>query len=79
MLDSFPRDLVADQGPPGSTLKVHAALSISSKARAYLKELQQSVGIYVPFDEREDLSNCLTTLSEAYIDGWESDTDSGDD
>ncbi|EFR04029.1 DML1 [Nannizzia gypsea CBS 118893] len=78
-LDSFPRDLITDQGLPGTTLKVHAALSVSSKVRGYLKELQQSVGIYVPFDQREELSNCLTTLSEAYIDGWESDTDSGDD
>ncbi|OAL68258.1 hypothetical protein A7C99_0659 [Trichophyton rubrum] len=79
VLDSFPRDLVAGQGPPGSTLKVDAALSISSQARGYLKDLQQSMGIYVPFDQREELSNCLTTLSEAYIDGWESDSDSGDD
>lgn len=37
------------------------------------------MGIYVPFDQREELSNCLATLSEAYIDGWESDSDSGDD
>lgn len=37
------------------------------------------MGIYVPFDQREELSNSLATLSEAYIDGWESDSDSGDD
>ncbi|KAK2839220.1 hypothetical protein FQN49_006358 [Arthroderma sp. PD_2] len=79
VLDSFPRDLLSDQGPPGSTLKVHAALSISSQAGEYLKDLQRSVGIYVPLDQREELSNNLTTLSEAYIDGWESESDSGDD
>ncbi|KAM5447868.1 mtDNA inheritance, partitioning of the mitochondrial organelle [Microsporum audouinii] len=79
ILDSFPRDLVSDQGPPGSTLKVHAALSVSSQAGGYLKDLQRSVGIHVPFDQREELSNSLTTLSEAYIDGWRSDSDSGDD
>ncbi|KAF3481230.1 DML1 [Arthroderma uncinatum] len=79
VLDSFPRDLLSDQGPPGSTLKVHAALSISSQVGDYLKDLQRSVGIYVPLDQREELSNSLTTLSEAYVDGWQSDSDSGDD
>ncbi|KAK2747795.1 mtDNA inheritance, partitioning of the mitochondrial organelle [Myotisia sp. PD_48] len=79
ILDSSPYDLIRDQGPPGSTVKVNSALSISSQASVYLQALHQFVGRFVPLDEREELSNNLLTLSDVYRDGWESDFDSGDD
>lgn len=79
VLDSFPSDLIRDQGPVGSTLGVDVALSATSTIGRDLKSLQQSIVRRVGVEEREDLMNGLSELSEAYHARWEADSDSGED
>ncbi|EFW20892.1 mtDNA inheritance, partitioning of the mitochondrial organelle [Coccidioides posadasii str. Silveira] len=79
ILDSFPSDLIHEQGPAGSTLRVDAALSATSDIGRDLKNLQQTIGRRVALEEREDLINGLHELSHAYQARWENDSDSGDD
>ncbi|WEW54798.1 mtDNA inheritance, partitioning of the mitochondrial organelle [Emydomyces testavorans] len=79
ILDSFPSDLIENQGPPGSTLGINVALSATSAMGKDLKALRQKIGQRVYLEERENLLNGLSELSEAYEAHWESGSDSGDD
>ncbi|PGH28217.1 hypothetical protein AJ80_00107 [Polytolypa hystricis UAMH7299] len=79
ILDSFPHNLFANQGPPGSTVSVRAALTTSSHVGDQIKQLQKFVVGAVPVDEREMLHNGLGEISESYQEGWDSGSDFGDD
>ena len=44
-----------------------------------VKNLQSTPTWTIPRDEREDLSNVLSELTDAYQDGWSSGSDEDDD
>ena len=74
-MDSYPKIFpkVAE------SLSVSSTLRTSSAVLEYMGVLKETVMRYCPVDDRENLYNELSGLSSAYDEGWDSDSDSGDD
>ncbi|KAI1982037.1 mtDNA inheritance, partitioning of the mitochondrial organelle [Ophidiomyces ophidiicola] len=79
ILDSFPSDLIRNQSRTGSTLSVEVALSATSTIGKQIDALRETIGKRTKVEEREDLLNGLSELSEMYQAHWEDDSDYGDD
>ncbi|KAI5788956.1 tubulin domain-containing protein [Peziza echinospora] len=75
ILDSYPKIFpnVTD------SLSVSSTLRTSSAVLEYMGVLKETVMRYCPVDDRENLYNELSGLSSVYHEGWDSDSDSGDD
>lgn len=62
-----------------STAAVRAALSSTSQIADRTKAMQRLVNRAVSIEERENLSNGLGEIGEAYAEGWQDDSDDSDD
>ncbi|KAL2220892.1 tubulin domain-containing protein [Thermoascus aurantiacus ATCC 26904] len=78
IIDSYPRNLFSTCDPEAG-IKIHAALTASSRVADRMKALQTLVGRVVAVEEREALTNGLGEIRESYEEGWMSDSDSWDD
>jgi len=77
VLDSFPQ--IFTQIRPGKGLHVNTSLSTDTTVALRIKSLQNIVSRAIGVDEREDLTNSLGEIAEAYEQGWDSGTDEDDD
>ncbi|KAJ0316771.1 hypothetical protein Brms1b_005331 [Colletotrichum noveboracense] len=80
MLDSFPH-IYPDRSDKTSpdTLGTIASLSTDTSVSAAMKELRIAVASSIGVEDREDISNELADLAEAYREGWSSGSDNDDD
>ncbi|KAK2002148.1 misato segment II myosin-like domain-containing protein [Colletotrichum falcatum] len=79
MLDSFP-EIYLDSGKPSAEpFGVKTSLSTDTFVSAALKTLRTAVSSYIAVEDREDISNELADLAEAYREGWSSGSDEDDD
>lgn len=74
LLDSFP-GIVSQISSPSHSVAVHSSLATSTKISLRLKGLQELVCKMVSVEERENFSNGLGNLREAYEEGWDSGSD----
>lgn len=74
LLDSFP-SIVPQISSPSQSVAVHSSLATSTKISLRIKGLQELVCKMVSVEERENLSNGLGNLREAYEEGWDSGSD----
>ncbi|WQF75801.1 Putative misato Segment II tubulin-like domain, DML1/Misato, tubulin domain-containing protein [Colletotrichum destructivum] len=80
MLDSFPEIYLDSSGEPSTeTFGVKTSLSTDTSVSAALKALRTAVSSSIGVEDREDISNELAELAEAYREGWSSGSDDEDD
>ncbi len=75
-LDTAPLTPFSEHGP---NLGICTALATSSETGARLKDMGQLVSRVIEMDAREALLNDLAELAEAYTEGYQCDSESGDD
>ncbi|OBR13850.1 Misato Segment II myosin-like domain-containing protein [Colletotrichum higginsianum IMI 349063] len=80
MLDSFPEIYLDSNGELSTeTFGVKTSLSTDTSLSAALKALRTAVSSSIGVEDREDISNELADLAEAYREGWSSGSDDEDD
>lgn len=80
LLDSFPKIYTDKNGQPRTDqVGVTTSLTTDSSVSAAMKELRATVSQSIGLSDREDLSNDIAELAEAYREGWSSGSDDGDD
>ncbi|KAK1975521.1 misato segment II myosin-like domain-containing protein [Colletotrichum cereale] len=81
MLDSFPEIYLGSSSGEPSTeaFGVKTSLSTDTSVSAALKALRTAVSSSIGVEDREDISNELADLAEAYREGWSSGSDDDDD
>ncbi|KAF6843673.1 protein DML1 [Colletotrichum musicola] len=80
ILDSFPRIFVEKSGrTPFEDLAVKTSLSTDTSVSAAMRAMRTTVAWTIDLEDREDISNELADLEEAYREGWSSGSDDGDD
>ncbi|KAK2062492.1 misato segment II myosin-like domain-containing protein [Colletotrichum caudatum] len=80
MLDSFPEIYLDRSGEPSTEpFGVKTSLSTDTSVSAALKALRTAVSSSIGVEDREDISNELADLAEAYREGWSSGSDDDDD
>lgn len=80
MLDSFPEIYLDSNGELSTeTFGVKTSLSTDTSLSAALKSLRTAVSSSIGVEDREDISNELADLAEAYREGWSSGSDDEDD
>ena len=77
MLDSFPG--IFSFKPRPTKVAVHTCLSTSTGVSRYIKNLRNSAVKLASQEERENLSNGLGEIGEAYEEGWQSGSEESDD
>lgn len=75
-LDAFPHALF---GTSEEALGVRAALMTTSETKTRLKDMGHLISGAIGVDDREVLLNDLAELGEAYEEGWQIDSESGED
>jgi hypothetical protein len=75
-LDAFPHALF---GTSEEALGVRAALMTTSETKTRLKDMGHLISRAIGVDDREVLLNDLAELGEAYEEGWQIDSESGED
>ncbi|GJC86834.1 protein DML1 [Colletotrichum liriopes] len=80
MLDSFPEIYLNGSGETSAeAFGVKTSLSTDTSVSAALKALRTTVSSSIGVEDREDISNELADLAEAYREGWSSGSDDDDD
>ncbi|OLN81819.1 Protein DML1 [Colletotrichum chlorophyti] len=80
MLDSFPEIYLDSSGNPSTdTFGVRTSLSTDTSVSAAITALRTTVASSIGVEDREDISNELADLAEAYREGWSSGSDDDDD
>lgn len=74
LLSSFP-SIVSRVSSPSHSVAIHSSLTTSTKISGRIKGLQALVCKIVAVEERENFSNGLGNLGEAYEEGWDSGAD----
>jgi len=78
LLDSFPH--IFDRASTSTTsLAINTSLSTDTGVALRVKNLQHIVSRSIGIGEREELSNSLAEIAEAYEKGWDSGSDEDDD
>lgn len=75
-LDTSPHTLFSQNGP---NLGICTALATSSETGTRLTDMARLVGRAIELDAREALLNDLAGLAEAYMEGYRSNSGSGED
>lgn len=75
-LDAFPNTLFETSE---QELGIRAALTTTSETGTRLKDLSHMISKAVEMDTREELMNNLAELREAYEEGWQIESGSGED
>ena len=78
LLDSFPRHLMRAASPAHS-VGIRCALSTTTEVGDRIKAMKNVISRAITLDERENLSNTLGEICDAYAEGWDSGSDSADD
>ena len=76
LLDTFPPIF---QSFFTKSVAIRSSLSTSARVAEHVKALRKVVLRVPGLEEREELSNGLGEISEAYEDGWDSGSDEGSD
>ncbi|KAK2014673.1 misato segment II myosin-like domain-containing protein [Colletotrichum eremochloae] len=80
VVDSFPEIYLNSSGEPfNEPFGVKTSLSTDTSVSAALKALRTAISSSISVEDREDISNELADLAEAYREGWSSGSDDDDD
>ncbi|CRK13582.1 hypothetical protein BN1708_010875 [Verticillium longisporum] len=79
LLDSFPKIYTAQEKEPNESVGVETCLSTDSAVSEAVDGLRTLTTPLLGIEDRENISNDLAELAEAYRDGWSSGSDDGDD
>jgi len=80
LLDSFPHIFSHTPASTSSeSITVRTSLSTDSTVALRIKNIRRFVTRSIGIDERENLSNTLGAMAEAYEEGWDSGSDEDDD
>ncbi len=77
LLDSFPS--IFSVGADLTKVAIHTSLSTTSGVSSRVKTLQKLARQMANYDERENLSNGLGEIGEAYEEGWQSGSEDDSD
>jgi hypothetical protein len=78
LIDSFPHTLIgASSHSPN--LAVKSALSTTTEVADRIKAIRRVLGRSIGIEEREDLTNGLGEICDAYEEGYNSGSDTDDD
>ncbi len=80
LLDSFPHIYSHTPSSTSSeSVAVRTSLSTDSTVALRIKNVERFVTRAIGINERENLSNTLLAMAEAYEEGWDSGSDEDDD
>jgi len=74
--DSFPKIFSIASG---TAVSIHTSLATTNQISGKIRALREITSRIVSLDERENLSNDLGEMAEAYEEGWDIDSDEDDD